>query len=668
MLVSFVLLFTLPLRTNAESLAIQLQVFASGSVKSATPTAACAVGGSCPSLISALHKAEEILNTSINGTIRRTQVELMLLAGKHYIPYGTVLSNISQSISLVGKGHNTTHLMCKGQSNDDTAAAISFFSFQKVILKWLTVTGCTKAVAGGAVFMVKRGGNLFIDQCHFRNNAGVAVLAIDVTYVNISWSTFSSSTHVSNMSAGIHATYSQPVHSNTLSVSHCHFESLTYLPVVTSNGRQLGAGISVVLNTDNSLGNIQMNVTITHSSFVSNNANSGAGIYFRIDQIATSFKIKVDNCQFNKCSIAQAETQKTLERGHGGGLVLVLHGRSQGVMEILNSNFSTNSAMMGAALAVLYFDEVQSTDVTMINSLFYNNMATSTGAVAFFNSIEINQWSQRITMRDIKLENNIGGAVVIDGVDAYLEGYVIIAGNKGSAVQVQNGAWLVVRDSVKFIENTGRNGAALKLSNSQLMLDDSADVLFANNKASNEGGAIWVSTSEIVGVESMAYHHSHNSMCFIRSAPQGSPSLNRTNYGPLGNIKFINNRAKQAGGAIYTNSIDGCSWSEETNSYQAAAVFFLPNFLFKNNSRQNITSGATKLSAILKKHKNSRSKLSPPLVICDQRKNAYCVIPGIAYKLSVTSIDGMHNPVSTKFTVSSNTRYAVRIMHHNDEL
>ena len=674
------ILFSLPLRTKAELLHLQLVVASEGDVHPMNQTASCTVGDPCPSLISALHKAGHVqtLNNSNTNDIRRIQLdlELILLAGTHYIPYGTELSNINL-ISLVGKGQNTTYLTCQRTSRDDTAAAINFFSFQEVILKHLTVTGCTGyggAVAGGAVFEMSRGINLSISHCHFCNNTGVAVLASDLTFINISWTTFSSSTHVSNVSAGLHAVYSKPVrahHTNSLSVSFCHFESLTYLPVVKkSSDSQLGAGLSVVLDADNGQGNIQLDVAIMHSTFVSNNANSGAGIYFRIDQVSRSFNITVNNCQFEKCSAvqAQAQTQENLEGGHGGGLVLVLHGKSQGTVEILNSRFVSNSATMGAAVAVLYLDEVLSTNVTIVRSVFCNNMATSVGAVAFLNFLSINQWSHGVTMRDVKLENNSGSALVMVHVDVYLEGHVIIAGNNGSAVIVQNRGWLVVRDSVKFVENRGRNGGALQLSNSQLMLDDSADVEFVNNTAKSKGGAIWASTSDMVEVNSLSTQHLHNSMCFIRSTPQSSTSPNRRDYSPQGNITFINNRADRAGGAIYANSIDSCSWSAKTNSYQAAAVFFSPNFFYKNNSRQNITSGVANLSAILSKHKHSNSNFSPNLPVCDKSRNAYCVIPGIVYKLSVTSIDGMQNPVSTTVIVSTNMQSAVRIVHHGDEL
>ena len=638
-------------------------------------TASCTLNDPCPCLMSALYmyQAGQIAHNTTNAT-RQIRVELVLLAGTHIIPYGMVFSNVSPYISLVGKDENTTYLTCQNTSSH-IAGAITFSSFQEVCLKNLTVIGCKGygvAVAGGAVFEMNGGVNLSISHCHFCNNSGVAVLVRDVTSVNISWTTFNSSTHVSNVSAGVHAVYSKNAGfaTNTLSVQSCHFESLTCLPthressasrVVNTFG--LGAGLSVVL--DDGQGSIQLHVAISSSLFVSNTANSGAGIYFRVYHLSRAFNIVVNNCQFYKCSALQ--TAK--EAGHGGGLVLLLYGKSQGVMDILYSQFVSNSAIVGAAVAVLYFDEVLSTNVTIDTSVFHNNTATSLAAVAFLSFLSINQWSEGVTLRNITLENNTvqsensGSALATVHMDVCLEGYVRIARNTGTAVIIQNRGWLIVRDSVDFVENIGHNGGALRLVSARLVLHNSARVMFVSNTATSKGGAIWASISELVGIEFLSGQHLHNHFCFIRSRfPHRSTSLNITDYSPKGSITFINNRADKAGGAVYADSIDSCSWSAETGSYKAAAVLTLSNFVYRNNSRRNFTAGVAQLSAILSEPK------SHDVVFCNKSRNMYCVILGISYKLSVTAIDRMQNPVSTTVIVSMDMQSAVRIVNHHDEL
>jgi predicted outer membrane repeat protein len=646
-------------------------------------TVCCSLDDPCQSLVSALDQARQIVHNYKNTT-KQMQVELVLLNGTHVIPYELPVSDISPNISLVGMDENTTYLTCSPTSNSSqkTNSYITFTSFQEVSLKNLTIIGCKGygvAVTGGAVFEMNKVVYVSISHCHFCNNSGVAVLLHDVTFVDILCTTFNSSTHVSNVSAGVHAVYSglknAGMTNSTLSVQSCHFESLTYLPNIEKSSDSritevfgLGAGLNVVLN--DSQGNIQLDVAINNSLFVSNTANSGAGIYFRfdVDHLSRAFNIFLDNCHFYKCN---AHSLKSVdEAGHGGGLVLLLFGKSRGVMEVVRSQFVSNSATVGAAMAVLYFDETLFSNVTVDTSMFLNNRATSLAAMAFLSFLSTNQWSKEVTLRNVTLENNSvqnegsGSALATIHMDVRLEGMVKIARNNGTAVITQNKGWIIVMDSVTFDGNTGHNGGALRMINSQLVLYNSAHVMFSNNTATNEGGAIWVAVSNLVGVESLFGQHLRNHFCFIRSRfAHRSTSLNITDYSPKGSVTFMNNRAERAGGAVYTDTIDSCSWSRETGSYRAGAVLNLSNFLYINNSRPSISTAVAHLTAILRYTKSHN------FLFCKRSGNVYCVIPGISHKLSVITVDKMQNPVSTTVVVSADkSPHAVQVVNHHDEM
>lgn len=690
-----VILTVLPSRLT---LPVQLCVAPEGKGdESSANASSCHADNVSRNVTAALRRAHQIVNCNSSEQVR---VELLLLAGSHSIEYGTVLTHMCDSLSLVGEDKKYTFLTCTRSSRSaDTASAIILSSFQEVSLKQITVTGCMSYDDGnGAVLEMDRGAHLTLEHCHFRDNSGVAVLARDVSFIEVSWTTFSSSIQVSNMSAGLYVAYSTPadntsssnnsVFSNTLSVANSNFESLTYLPPVSNStsGKKLnsldhGAGISVVLNDDT--GNIRINMTVTNSTFLSNMAHSGAGMYVNIDQMSSSSSITANitirGCRFYKCTAVPTRTYKTIEWGHGGGLVAYLYGKSEGVMEISDSHFESNEANTGAAVGVFYFDEAWNNKVTIVRSQFWSNIMATGGAVVFDGGfLKVSNYPRIVTVRDVSLEDNRvssegqGSALVSLYVSISLDGSVTIIRNSGTAVDLMAGAWLIARGNVTFLDNTGRDGGALHLqSNSQLRLHDSARVVFMRNSATRNGGAVMAETTEIAAIQSISGQHLHkNRLCFISSSHHYSHLNRNTNNYQQGYVAFVNNSADMQGGAIYADSIDGCSWSEEANGYKAAAAITSPNFMYRDNRRSDIGSGVAVLKAWLTIHvQQGKNRSLSDFISCNKnRGDVYCVNPGISYTLSVAAIDKLGHSVYTSVAVSTDKQSSMRVVRHHDQL
>ncbi|XP_062506996.1 uncharacterized protein LOC134183463 [Corticium candelabrum] len=633
----------------------------------------------CPSLAAAMSEARQIVNSSVT---RQFQIEFILLAGSHVINYGTQISDIDIGYHLTIRGEDKyeTFLTCRrdGISRSHTITVTGFQYFE---LSNVTVTGCVTFTADEAVFVLSKGVRLCIWHCDFLNNSGVAVRSLDVRVVNVSSTTFSSYGHGSNISAGMRVLYTDDVHEtnttsndnlidNTLFVISCKFMFLTYFE--SDHGRNVvpGGGLGVWLNDSNN--KIHFNMMIKNSTFQSNRANTGGGVYLKIR--GRSFSIVIRDSHFNNCAAVPSQRR---ERGEGGGLAVYLSRRSKGKVEVVNTNFELNSAKTGAAVAIFYADEAWNNNITFTGCNFTSNVAAVAGTV-ILNSLlrSSSNWPKPVRLKNVNFTENtvspngFGGGLVLLEVDVMFEGTCIMMRNNGSAITAWHGSWVIIKGSVMFRENLGHDGAALYLqSQSKLRLSDSANVTFMDNVATRYGGALRIDNADVAALLTLSDQHTRNHLCFI--TPHHFSLNEETIYYLQGFVTFINNRAAEAGGAIYADTIDSCSWSHDTSVNQptSTAVLTSSNFMYSNNTRFNISTGVANLTAILA-NGTQPNKITLPsdFAYCGSSNSEFCVSLGISYLLSVNATDSLGQPVSTTVTVSTEERSSMQIVRHQDEL
>ena len=114
--------------------------------------------------------------------------------------------------------------------------------------------------------------------------------------------------------------------------------------------------------------------------------------------------------------------------------------------------------------------------------------------------------------------------------------------NLGTPISADQGSSLRLSGTIVFQNNTGYDGGAMSFTgDSHVDVSNYANVIFENNRAENAGGAVFVNQD--------------NTYCFFRQT-HGDP-YNCPHHLPF-NLSFINNTALKGGDAIYGAGISDC--------------------------------------------------------------------------------------------------------------
>ena len=182
--------------------------------------------------------------------------------------------------------------------------------------------------------------------------------------------------------------------------------------------------------------------------------------------------------------------------------------------------------------------------------------------VSFSNSQFINNW---IILDEKRLVH--GGILDIFSIDKILFESCTFANNNSTALSIVDSNVLLSGQSI-FSNNSGVNGGAIKICDSSYMyIKNHSSVVFEGNSASNAGGAIFAQQRCLETAPS----------CFFQPLVQDFTKLSDFGNTISMSLTFINNKAGNAGNAIYGGAVDVC--------------YTFQHFIDKSNKRSYYLSG-----------------------------------------------------------------------------
>ena len=325
-----------------------------------------------------------------------------------------------------------------------------------------------------------------------------------------------------------------------------------------------GGGLSVIYK-----GEAQSNiVTVNHSHFVDNQALWGGGLFveFQDNSRWNVFRMYSSSLCSNSCPY---DVSKKTGTGGGGMRIGYIFFGSLNVhdnhMEFDGCDFRNNDAYWGGGASYYVAREQGVTDAT--NTLSFNNCQWCRNEARLGAAIDLSIWHPvtsglvapvNFTDTVISFHSNFQTPGTIVGLGAlYTDSVPIVFNGCANFTRNQHTALAAMSASIgfnnschaNFYDNIGRNGGAFALFGSAFICTyDEAVLNFVNNSARQKGGAIY---SEIAGEHELI--SSRN--CFIRFEDiTVSPDSWSSKF------VFINNTADEKPNSIFTTSILPCIW------------------------------------------------------------------------------------------------------------
>ena len=327
-----------------------------------------------------------------------------------------------------------------------------------------------------------------------------------------------------------------------------------------------GGGLSVFFK-----GNSSDNaINVCGCSFINNIAIWGGGLFVEHHDWSTNNTVLVSNSHFteNECLYKRSNIQGTGGGGVRAGYIFFgdTHA-TQNLIHFENCWFSNNSAFFGGGVSFYAARELTESNPTnslvFVNTTWLNNIARAGSA------IDLSVWHSvtkgahtAANFTDCTFGFNIGqytselstvvgiGALYTDSIPIYIMGDNLFEKNSHSALAaLSTGIYVTSNSSLRFINNTGRYGAAISLmGNAFIVTFPEANLSFIDNSADIAGGAILQ--------RSAGEHDLINSRnCFIRySDIEVTPDQWTSSF------FFSGNRANGHNESIYATSLLICQW------------------------------------------------------------------------------------------------------------
>ena len=301
------------------------------------------------------------------------------------------------------------------------------------------------------------------------------------------------------------------------------------------------------------------NFIITNCTTKNNMAIWGGGILIYFLDLAQNNSISVKDIKCINNSVPLRTTT-----GAGG---MKLHFFQQvdspnNIVNITDCLFKSNYAYFGGGTALTTEHEkqglVETSGVTFTHCTWQNNRAHIGSAVDVSSYtdkpvgifvIPVFKNCSFVENSNEKNGNVIGlGTFHSDVVSFTVEEHNYFIGNHGTALIVVHAVVEVKENAlIEFIGNHGyRGGAMALLGNTWLNMHSNTSVLFIENSADDNGGAIYYNSAGI--------RYLNSRKCFIRYHDYSSPP-NKWNT----SFKFINNTSQNPGHAIYCTTLLTCS-------------------------------------------------------------------------------------------------------------
>ena len=310
------------------------------------------------------------------------------------------------------------------------------------------------------------------------------------------------------------------------------------------------------------------------------------------------------------------------EATFGGALLIELFGTTlYNKIFISSTQFLNNEgSQAGGAFLLSMRDFSGKTELAMVDTVFRENWSRSGGAIYVFfeSSYSSPHRSQEILLfkrllvignrgpvasslmiashrfgpqsmdqvpifENCLFENNINhrlnryaylASFIVDSVNITFKGTNKFIGNNFFGAVYFSNSRIHVYGKLYFLRNVGLQGGAISMQNSQIVVYPGSDLLFQDNHAALEGGAINVVTNIVYHVGVI-----NNPFCFlVNSEDHRAPDKwNAT-------ISFINNTAALGGPAIFIDSLVMCAWNPNSKKINfKQALRWKPTFHYEGN-------------------------------------------------------------------------------------
>ena len=299
-----------------------------------------------------------------------------------------------------------------------------------------------------------------------------------------------------------------------------------------------GGALSIIFNGDSK----NNDVVVTNSSFTNNSALWGGSIHFRFD----------DHSQYNNVQVKSVSIDSSKASLYGGGILAWgVSNESNNNFIVSETNFYGNNANLGGGLAIMGL-KGQGKYATVMNCSFEDN-AASFGAGIF-----IKDTKATLDTVSVSQNNNKSTEVynqTFNGAIASFNSTVNVHGNSFIEKNINTGflldqTKLDIKGHLSLSKNNGFDGGGMAVyGNSYIKTCKNSTLYFANNKASNRGGGLFVMVpgpyiKPLNNIMLSRYD------CFIKN-----------NNGAVdGNISFVNNTASNKyGKAIFVSTLQHCT-------------------------------------------------------------------------------------------------------------
>ena len=302
-----------------------------------------------------------------------------------------------------------------------------------------------------------------------------------------------------------------------------------------------GSNISIILGNNKATqggaiySNADSNVTFQSPAtitFTQNEASSYGGslhlednsrVKFKGDSTVTYYKNKASN--------------------GNGGAIYCTHNSVVLIQDMSNVTFNENTAIDGGALYLQFESNIVFHNNSM--ATFNNNMATTSGGAINFETDSQGVFGGTTTLLFCSNSATKSGGAM------YLRNNVSLSFEKFS----DNGN--PSNTSNMFSHNYAETGGAIFLMNSEIQNDNNS-VIFDNNAARQDGGAIYSDQSNLTFINDCNIKFSNNNANDNGGAIYGIFANNNALNINSTNVEFEKNNARIAGDSIYINLPQGC--------------------------------------------------------------------------------------------------------------
>ena len=329
-----------------------------------------------------------------------------------------------------------------------------------------------------------------------------------------------------------------------------------------------GGALSIVFNGD-SRNNY---IIVSNSTFTNNSALWGGSIHFKFD----------DHSQYNDVQVKNVLMNSSNASLYGGGILAWgINNEDFNNFNVSKTIFHGNTASLGGGLAVMGL-KGEGKFATVMNCSFKDNSA-SFGAGIFIKDTKATLDAVSVSENNIKSTG--GYSQTFNGAIASFNSTVRVHGNSLIEKNINTGflldqTKLHIKGHLKLYENSGFDGGGMAVyGNSYIKTDINSTLYFANNKASNRGGGLFVMVPGpyIKPLDSIVLSRYN---CFIENAVYG-------------NISFVNNIASNKyGNAIFASTLQHCT--RGINHFKTVFTNWT-NFYFQpdNDSHNVVTEPST---------------------------------------------------------------------------